>query len=186
MNFSQIRESVEQYQKNKGEMYGLIDYLLTGKKEFSPIKEFDPEVYAALWRLEQETGNPRIKFSTQGFESPRDHGRSHYSEVTNSVTLTLGNVSDMISDEIAELSHSKQINDAPLSSELKKERDFLKTLFRSFASGSTLDESYDRFTYKEPGSFENEAHEIIQPLLEKKFQEMTPTREAKKRKLGDK
>ncbi len=133
-------------------------------------------LYDLVWRLEEECGNPRIKFESEDihFTPIKDYqGARHYDPVNNIIYVSfwdLGRWSNHAEASLmAEMSHAKQFNDNQVTTYLNMTADFLSVLTKS---GFTIDSIADNYkkTYDNPGTFEHEAHRIIQPYLEKKYQ----------------
>lgn len=154
--------------------------------------EFDRETYDALWKLEQECGNPKVRFRLnhrkEQSSNPRSPDRSFYEPSNNTSFIDIGLSQMAIDHYIAELSHAKQYNENPISSRLKNFKDKFKTFKRTLGDQIELenkgikydpDKVYDKAynkLYKEPDTLEYEAHQIIQPDLKSKFDSLTPDR----------
>lgn len=127
------------------------------------------DIYDLVWRLEKESGNPRIRLS--GNDIPGRSKSTAYFPSTNTVQLE---IMDLIvygtagEGFISEMSHGKQFNDNLLGSSLRKSRDYLSALLKSKFVVREFSREHDKL-YDEPGSLEFQAHKVIQPDLEKRY-----------------
>jgi hypothetical protein len=154
---------------------------------------FDPQLCNALWKLEQECGNPKVRFRLAtkkkmfGLYNP---GRSFYNSNTNTAFIDISDNEATIDNYIAELSHGRQFDRSPISSNLLYVRDIIKTA-KGFLAGDEAsadqnnvvgraERSYNRL-YEEPGTLEYDAHNVIQPKLRSELEALTPTRTAKQK-----
>jgi|GEM_PF-2993578 len=164
------------YGGNYAKSIKTIDDLMDSQ-DINPVPEkFDPELYAALWKLEQSVGNPKVRLKSGSPEISifKLHGpnRSFYGFSTNTVYINLARNEEELSTIIAEASHGKQFRTNPVQTAFRAMRDYAKTLRRAIVSGH-LNSAYDKL-YEEPGSIENEAHQIIEKKLQKEFEQETP------------
>ncbi len=136
---------------------------------------FDPELYAALWKLEQEYGNPKIKLiSGRDFDVDT---RAYYNNRNNIMYLNIDSMDTIENQYIAELSHAKQYDRNPVHFMLREYYAVLKTEVRHLSSKKpgSHQSKYD-LLYNEPGSIEYEAHRIIEPKLKSELETLTPIR----------
>lgn len=130
------------------------------------------KIYELVWQLEQECGNPRIRFTSEKIKfTPVSayQGSSHYDPINNIIYIDPWSITggdQRGSDFFSEMSHAKQFNDHQVGSYLQAISDFLKAFKEGGFSG--IADSY-KDLYKEPGTIENDAHEIIEPYLHNKY-----------------
>jgi len=151
---------------------------------------FDPELYNALWKLEQECGSPKIKFrlaSKKNIFKLYNPNSSFYNPYTNTAFIDIGANAETIDNYIAELSHGKQFAENPITSNLLAVKGIVKSAKGALAgegpgavrSGADdrIHRSYEQL-YQEPGSLEYDAHKVIQPKLLAEMDSLTPSRTA--------
>ncbi len=106
--------------------------------------------------LRQENGNPDIKMI---------NGRSNYTFYNNTMNVdTGGHNGPPIHSALSELAHAKQYQDHPISFPLSKIKDGVINIFKD--------------EYQNPNSLEYQAHTIIQPQLQTKYQGRVDLNEA--------
>lgn len=139
-------------------------------------KVFDEDLYSALWKLEQECGNPKVRFMFEGKTQrySASFERSFYSAKSNTIFIDVGSNEETTEDFIAELSHAKQFDENPISSLLLGARDNLQVQIKASSQGLSFDEVYDQTMYDQPGTIEYQAHQEIEPELKKKFLSYAP------------
>jgi hypothetical protein len=159
-------------------------------------EEYDPELYKALWKLEQECGNPKVKFrlgSNNHFFSLYNADRSFYNPYINTVFLSLDDNGKTIGNYIAELSHGKQFGKNPIFSNLSGFEGIMESLGRGVlgedvtpdqieGSRNNIDNSYEKL-YDEPGTLEYDAHKVIEPQLRSELETLTPIKTAKQKAI---
>lgn len=123
----------------------------------------NPDLYLALWRMQQHTGAPRIRLQNEG----KRHflwGQlpAHFDIYTNTIHVDVG---EMLPTFIAESAHSKQANDAPVAFFLRSYFESVNVLVQAIIRGEDFT-TYRQVLYDTPGSYEHEAHSIIEPQLE--------------------
>lgn len=126
--------------------------------------------YRLVWQLEQEGGNPQIRFKAEkpNFNlAPGSKEEDQYSSMRN--TLYIG-VDSLMSGRgvVYEMSHGKQFKDNPLGYYFLEVRDLINVYLRSGFSAKGRAEEYRRL-YDKSGSLEYQAHQVIQPDLEKRY-----------------
>lgn len=148
------------------------------------LDEFDPELHQAYWQLNMENGDPKVRITiADGNAINRGDGISNYDPITNTITINIREPFRTPKDTyIAELSHSKQFNDSFWASSYQSLRDGVGIVKKVLLENKPFQVSLLE-TYHVPGSMEHEAHKIIEPELEKQFDELTPTSVSKKEKL---
>lgn len=151
---------------------------------------YDEELYKALWALEQESGNPKVRFFVnQRKEHPikflLSKNRSNYDPVTNTVYINIfSSDEEVLHQYIAELSHGIQFDQHPITSTTKSISDIVPLIGKALLqkSDATNTSLIGRFvnnyssTYEMPGTLEHDAHSIIEPTLENKLRDLTPKR----------
>jgi len=152
--------------------------IVSDGKVLSPAPgTYDQQLYKALWTLEQECGNPKIRFQRVGESGGIVHlfdpGTSFYDVLTNTVIIQSGSNDYAINNYIAELAHGKQFNDNPLKFIILGATGYLNTFKKALDSksnkadatfGEKLAQKYHDL-YGQKGSLENDAHSVIQPEL---------------------
>ena len=130
------------------------------------------KLYELLWQLEQEAGNPIIRFRSEeiGF-SPLSSfkGLAHYDPVNNVVYVSMNALTPESSRElVAELAHGKQFNEKPIGTSLQYVSDVLGAVQRSEFSVKKFSDEY-RSLYSRTGSVEQEAHQTIESYFKDKY-----------------
>ncbi len=132
----------------------------------SSKSNFDPKLYQNLWEIEQEVGNPKIRW---GFTDNKGEYRGHFSP-DNTIYIDppvdLGDPSDVF---VAEAAHAKQVRTKPFSSSVKFVKDMVRTVFTAIRENKSL-VAAQKELYSIPGTLEHEAHNVIEPELKKKLQ----------------
>ncbi|MBP6912786.1 MAG: hypothetical protein KBB86_02530 [Candidatus Pacebacteria bacterium] len=137
------------------------------------------DMYELVWQMEQECGNPRIRLVTEDIH----HGilakfnGLHYDALNNMLHIDLDDLSpkqSILAGEgfVSEMSHAKQFNDNQVSSYLNLISDIVHVLKVSKYK-SDIHKEYKKL-YHQPGTIEHEAHEIIEPYLERKYPLFVP------------
>jgi hypothetical protein len=141
---------------------------------------FDPELYNALWKLEQECGNPKVRFKIRLDKDPR----SNYDITTNTITININD--DHIGDSyLSELAHGKQFDQEPIySAFLVNIHDKMKIKIKMLPGSKDKEKSYDEL-YNEPGTLEYNAHHIIEPKLQSELKALRPKRTAMEKRLEE-
>jgi hypothetical protein len=150
-------------------------------RSFEPPSD-DPDVrrrlYEALWKVERENGNPRIRWDArtapEGMDADRlsvgwHANRDQYSPMTNTVRLKpFGGMGSKREALVAELSHAKQFTEDDPAARIRLiargVADYLRTAARVVKKDASVKDAYDEL-YAEPGSIEHEAHEVIEPRI---------------------
>ncbi|MFA5778451.1 MAG: hypothetical protein WC870_03135 [Candidatus Paceibacterota bacterium] len=194
LNEDEKREILDSL-KNEGDTDVSIDDMLL---KVSPGGS-DQELYEALWNLETECGNPKIRLTYGRHDMEKfgiichlEPGTSFYHPATNTAYLNLKGWQSITHKYIAELSHGKQYKENPAPTTLVGIMDYAKTVKR-YALGDehredyrNLKDSYARL-YQEPGTVEYEAHKTIEPQLKSRLEQLTPQKTAReKEELGRK
>lgn len=149
------------------------------------------EIYELVWEVEQESGNPKIRFQTKGPNvfgialSDEDTYRPHYNPLENTLYLPMGMFVEQVEGYkllLAELSHGKQIKDDPFGFYFKAASSFLRIFSKGGFTMSKLSEA-QREEYSITGSLEHEAHSVIQPRLTEKYKKLTKIKGVKGEKI---
>lgn len=149
-------------------------------------------IYNLIWQIEQECGNPKIRFQTAGpsilgISLPEKNiYRPHYDPLENTVYVPMDmfiGQSDGYKNLIAELSHAKQLKDDPLGFYFKAGLSFLRMFSKGGFDTNELSGA-QREEYYIPGSLEHEAHSDIQPQLENKYEKLTKIKGSKGKKTA--
>lgn len=125
-------------------------------------------LYRALWDIEQEAGNPKIRWTSDPEWINSQGFRASYDQITNTMYISptgygYGDINDLISES----AHGKQFNENPLKL-IAAGKDLIRIIGRSIITLKAPSETREEL-YNIPGSIEYEAHKEIQPRLEKEF-----------------
>lgn len=176
MSFSELEEIAREFMHVRG----FVRHLFTDSNP--GIETFDQELYNALWKLEKECGNPKVRFrlgSKKSILNLHDPDRSFYQSFTNTIFIDMGENETAIEYYISELSHGKQFDQNPVSSYVMGVKDVLKTIKGALVNRENLDSSYGNL-YDQSGTLEYQAHKELQPKLETELESLTPIRTAQK------
>jgi len=144
---------------------------------FFPKTEYNDKLYQALWDIEQEAGNPKIRFLGQSkFSAGAVNSLTNRSDVafydpfSNTMYLRSPKFFYFEYDQyISEASHGVQWNQKPLSSDIRTVKDCVSSALTALASGQSLWDKYKEL-YDTPGTIEYEAHSIIEKDLRQKLE----------------
>lgn len=168
-------------------------------------KDFDPGLYKALWSLEQECGNPKIRFrlgqkrKMMGFH---DAERSYYNPLTNTAFIDLESNEITVDNYVGELAHGKQFNEHFIASGIAIARDAIGVIKNALSKETDeqttpddengdlppededhrlgrLGSGYEKL-YQQPGTLEFDAHRVIEPKLKSQLKRSSPTKSGKK------
>lgn len=145
------------------------------KSEYLRAEGKEKEIYELIWKMEEECGNPRIRFAAEaiGFTPFKSfEGNSHYDPVNNVVYMSINRLwENMTSHQdsfFGEMAHAKQFNDDQISSYLNQISDFVRVFKAGGFDMNKLSESYHDL-YATPGAVEHEAHAVLEPYLRDKY-----------------
>lgn len=127
--------------------------------------------YGSVWQLEEECGNPRIRFVKEGqltLASGKFKDADKYDPFSNTMFITSDSFFYPRKGFSDETSHAEQFFSNQLGSYVKATRDFVIVTIVGRFDLSRIEAEYD-LLYERPGSLEHEAHKIIQPDLQKKY-----------------
>lgn len=148
------------------------------KLDTSDYKQ-NEDTYELVWQLEQECGNPKIRFVSEDLGSMRTsnyEGAKHEDIINNAIYVDPRDMKPGLSTSngfIAEMSHMKHFNDNPVGTTLQTLSDFLGVIKRGKFNTKALSEEYHKL-YSTPGSFEHTTHSIIEPYLLRKYRFFSP------------
>ena len=154
-----------------------IDELVLMNKKDDTIKNIpNKDLYNLVWQLEEECGNPEIRFNEEkiGFTPFKEfQGKSHYDPINNVIyidryDLTYNNFSSFF----PEMSHANQFNKNQIGSYLNVCTDFLSIFKKAGFDSYKIGREYNN-RYYQPGSVEHEAHQVIEPYLKNKYKLFT-------------
>lgn len=174
---------VEPYKEMVRKRY-LLEERAAWKNIFSLLTstpEFDEGTYEAIWRLEQEVGAPRVRLSysaaASGMAFFAAESDGFYDGMSNTVYLNFGGIEARTL--IAEMAHSQQRKEAPISTAFRELLALGRVISRTAKemSVSSAKSAYGA-EYSLPGSIEQEAHGPIEGKLRERF-------ERYKKKQGD-
>lgn len=168
-NESQLRSFVGQ-QREKSDP-GIAEYI--NRKDidwldiYIPAKDnFDSKLYENLWKIEQEVGNPKIRWG-----KPLSADNAGHFSPSNTIYLEspfeqMGIPRDIY---IGEAAHAKQFKEKPFSTSIQFAKDMVRTVFAAVRKGKSLSAAQSEL-YNIPGTVEYEAHKVIEPELMKKIE----------------
>lgn len=137
------------------------------------------ELYQALWQLEAECGEPKIRLVLDPKDTNLHSSRDSYDQKTNTIFIVWPYKDSIRRGEsglIAELSHSKQFSDKPLQSRYQQWLDADLVRKEMKRTGLNWDTAYDKLLYSLPGSIEHEAHSEIEPKIHEQLESLLPQR----------
>lgn len=155
-------------------------------------EEESREIYNLVWELEQECGNPKIRFQKRGPRpfglSGNDIDRAYYNPLENTVYLPMAHFVEQgkgYQSLIAELSHAKQLRDNPFGFYFKSVISALRIFSKGGFDKGRLLEAQDE-EYDIPGSLEHEAHSTIEPQLREKYKKLSEIKGTKGKDVNSK
>jgi hypothetical protein len=190
--------SLDELMKIKQELMDFFKYIEPINIDPGP-QNFDPELYDVLWKLSKECGSPKVNFklldkkSIFGFYGT---GNNFYDPLTNTIFINIGDNESTIDAYLSELSHGKQFNEKPVTSNLLSARDLLKSIKDGVLDkGNFVTPKVDTIVrridisiqnkynslYDDPETVEYEAHKIIEPKLRAELYAKTPTMVAERK-----
>ena len=119
---------------------------------------YNKKLYEALWRVEKESGSPRIRWTVGGRRANIEV--SHYNPLTNTVYIQALQPLQIVE----ELPHAKQFSERPVHTYLEFAHSGIRMAKRKIMEKKSW-EDIQAEEYAVPGSFENEAHEKIEQQL---------------------
>lgn len=145
-------------------------------KRISPRATHSENVYDLVWQLEQEAGNPKIRFLARGTSILNIfNDQEHYSVLNHTLYIKMYSP---VFGLFAESAHSKQFRGGSIfqytKNSLRGLRDIGKVIFRGLANADfsvpviPLVPEQEKL-YGEKGSIEYEAHNEIERELLKKY-----------------
>jgi len=163
-----FNRSPEEVKKTAKEITAYFTQQLNERAEFRFSTGND--MYDLVWKLEEESGNPRIRFI--GEESSLilkeiSDASEHYDPIRNIVYVSIGSLADA-EGVVSEMSHGKQLKDNPLGFYLLVCRDLIKVGLKSGFSIEGFREAHSEL-YNTPGSHEYQAHKVIEPALGNRY-----------------
>ncbi len=145
---------------------------ITDTTENKPNKD----LYNLVWTLEKECGNPRIRFYEEniGFTPfPGFEGSEHYNPLKNIIYISKYSlVPAKYGSIVDEMSHAKQFNNDQVKTYLNVCSNFLSIFKKAGFNSNKISGEYNKL-YSRPGTFEYEAHQVIEPYLKNKYKFFT-------------
>ncbi len=126
-----------------------------------PTYKKNDRLYELLWKLEQEVGNPKIRFSFIEKDEDEEE-RAFYRAPTNTAYIFQHNP---FSDLVAEFAHAEQFDRDHLGSTLLAVRGGFESGVEMLSKGISFGKAYDATQYPTPGTLEYHAHQQIEPAL---------------------
>ena len=158
------------------------------RAEIDSRYEYSQELYDVLWNIESEAGNPKICFRDFSVKDPFalslnvNMDRAFYNPVTNTIYIPYPAYNprfdkedlsppdlQVLDDFVAEASHGKQWEEAPITHDLRGLRDTAHVIVRAFQNKKGFNDTYKSTLYSMPGTVEYEAHKQIEPELKKEL-----------------
>jgi hypothetical protein len=135
-----------------------------------PTYKRNDQLYALLWKLEQEVGSPTIRFSF--LETPEDdEERAFYRPSTNTAYIFQDNP---FLDLIAEFAHADQYNENYFTSNMAMLKATFETGIEMLSKGVSYRKAYDATQYPTPDTLEHTAHHIKEKELLQKLNGQKP------------
>lgn len=131
----------------------------------------DDTIYIALAKMMEEFGNPKIRVVEEAgtvFKS----APGLYDGLSN--TIYISSDSSLRRTLLSELAHSKQFKDHPYSDTLLWLRDVAGVVTKSLVKKEPLADTYNEL-YDISGTIEHDAHSVIEPELEARYETETAT-----------
>ena len=148
-------------------------YCDTDLSQGTAIKvEFNPRLYNELWKMEMEFGSPKIEWIdySKRYSLAGLSGNNLYNHFSHTIYLECDSPKRVIKHLMAEFSHASQFE----RDQLKTHHLYVESIIRSVGNMAIHDErpwpAYCR-EYSTWGSFEFEAHKIIEPQLRQRIKE---------------
>lgn len=170
----------------------------------TPEYHYDPAMYRAFWRLQEQVGAPRIRWmeGTEDADSnPLDvlgPGRAHYSATENTVYVHRYIPPERADEEpkgdsgltelISEDAHALQRERNYERMALMTAEGLVRVAARMLKEHDSLADAY-LWEYDRPGSVEYEAHKVIEPQLKNELktmedEDMPPPSNAQRHTMG--
>lgn len=135
------------------------------------------EIYNLVWKMEQECGNPNIRFMTSGpYGRATDMDRAYFDPRTNTIYIHMDKFIEAgeyggHAEVLAEMSHSKHLGDRPIDFLFSAVMASGRILYSGGADPDNLSQAQQR-EYDREGSLEHEAHSKIEPELKKSYEDL--------------
>lgn len=144
--------------------------------------EYNPALYQAIWEIEQHVGAPYLQW-TVGSER-YTKGRldtAQYNPLTNTISVNPFNFNEETFNKefLSEAAHAQQFYEDPIESYYESVEATIRIGFKIVTRGMSLRAAQQQ-EYTMPGTLEYEAHQIMQPELEKKLREQTQEEQSDK------
>ncbi len=132
--------------------------------------EFNHKKYSAFWKIEIETGSPKIEWIDyrKNFSSSVMTNAPSYNPFSNTVYISCDSKWLSQDDLLSELSHAKQYANNPVNFCVISADSLIRTIANMAIHDETFWSAYCR-EYSTWGSFEFEAHRIIEPQLKQRL-----------------
>lgn len=170
------REAIEYMRKisppQKYEIHETVDEAIKSMNDLLPLKrEYNPELYMALWQMENEFGAPYVKWASTRREEESSLGNklsnSRYNALTNTLQIWPIEPLDTL---VAEFTHAQQFNNETIIHYFRYVDDLLRVAGKA-ATGIPFVEAYNQ-EYDTRGTTEYEAHKIIEPQLRERLKKI--------------
>ncbi len=158
-----------------------LKYFERSLSRYYPKKyEYNDTIYKKLWEVEKECGSPKIDWTfgkNRDFLISNDNKVAHYNSFTHTVFINAQDYKSLgghfqLRDLVAEWAHAKQFDEHPVGSTLQMIQDGLRIAGDVVTSKEHSFIKSQLKEYNKPGSIEYDAHKIIEPYLEKKFEDI--------------
>lgn len=142
--------------------------------------EYNDTIYKKLWEVEKECGSPKVDWTfgkKRDFLISDNNKTAHYNSFTHTVFINAEDYKSLgghfqLKDLVAEWAHAKQFDEHPVGSTLQIIQDGLRIAGDVVTSKEHSFIKSQLKEYNKPGSIEYDAHKIIEPYLEKKFEDI--------------
>lgn len=174
------------HRKSKESLEQLIENLFE-KAVRPPLEGFGPDVDGKIWRLLIDVGSPKVRWMEEQDELPArfvaysaGDKKSFYDPTGNTIYIAYNN---SVRELLNEVGHAKQFRERQLNSWTRL---LLSSLISITEAGGDPKEFFNCYksVYKDPQSFEGEAHGIIKETLLEKHGLLIVNKEAPSKQLS--
>jgi hypothetical protein len=179
MNEDEVLAYFHDFYKNTGMNIEETKKLVADSIEaqFPKKYNYNDTLYRILWETEKECGAPNIRWTyghKRNFLTPGPATEARYSFKSHTCFIQPYDSAQsykQLNNLIAEWAHAKQFDHRYISSILESIRDMVRIANDMIENNNTFIKSHKK-EYEIGGSIENEAHEILEPYIKSKFEEI--------------
>ncbi len=133
---------------------------------------FMKRLHDELWRIERSCGSPYVRWQDSDHDLfSNQYHRANYNALNNTVYIDPEDIGLRIYEQfISEVSHAEQFKDAPVGTASRAMADIVRSAARAVINGTDFGAEYMKL-YRDPKSFEYDAHTTREPELRKKVQD---------------